>query len=66
MNVSLLVGLGGVFKGVVYVVVKYVVVGVICIVVVEYGRKNVRVNVICLFYSLINIFNVDGYNMFEV
>ena len=62
MNVSSLAGLGGAPKGAAYAAAKHAVAGVTRTAAVEYGRKNVRVNAICPFYSPTNILNVDGYN----
>lgn len=62
LNVSSLAGLGGAPKGAAYAAAKHAVAGVTRTAAVEYGRKNVRVNAICPFYSPTNILNVDGYN----
>lgn len=62
LNVSSLAGLGGAPKGGAYAAAKHAVAGVTRTAAVEYGRKNVRVNAICPFYSPTNILNVDGYN----
>lgn len=52
LNVVLMVGFGGVLKLVVYVVLKYVVVGFMKMVVFEYVCYGICVNVVCLFYSV--------------
>lgn len=65
LNVSSLAGLGGAPKGGAYAAAKHAVAGVTRTAAVEYGRKNVRVNAICPFYSPTNILNVDGYNTKE-
>lgn len=62
LNVSSLAGLGGAPKGGAYAAAKHAVSGVTRTAAIEYGRKNVRVNAICPFYSPTNILNVDGYN----
>ena len=62
LNVSSLAGLGGAPKGGAYAAAKHAVSGVTRTAAVEYGRKNVRVNAICPFYSPTNILNLDGYN----
>ncbi len=62
LNVSSLAGLGGAPKGGAYAAAKHAVSGVTRTAAVEYGRKNIRVNAICPFYSPTNILNVDGYN----
>jgi NAD(P)-dependent dehydrogenase (short-subunit alcohol dehydrogenase family) len=62
LNVSSLAGLGGAPKGGAYAAAKHAVSGITRTAAVEYGRKNVRVNAICPFYSPTNILNVDGYN----
>lgn len=62
LNVSSLAGLGGAPKGAAYAAAKHAVAGVTRTAAVEYGRKNVRVNAICPFYSPTNILNIDGYN----
>ncbi|NDW16520.1 glucose 1-dehydrogenase [Alteromonas genovensis] len=62
LNVSSLAGLGGAPKGAAYAAAKHAVAGITRTAAVEYGRKNVRVNAICPFYSPTNILNVDGYN----
>ena len=62
LNVSSLAGLGGAPKGAAYAAAKHAVAGVTRTAAGEYGRKNVRVNAICPFYSPTNILNVDGYN----
>ena len=65
LNVSSLAGLGGAPKGGAYAAAKHAVAGVTRTAAVEYGRKNVRVNAVCPFYSPTNILNVDGYNTKE-
>jgi len=65
LNVSSLAGLGGAPKGGAYAAAKHAVAGVTRTAAVEYGRKNVRVNAICPFYSPTNILNLDGYNTKE-
>ncbi|MEC8375006.1 MAG: glucose 1-dehydrogenase [Pseudomonadota bacterium] len=62
LNVSSLAGLGGAPKGGAYAAAKHAVSGITRTAAVEYGRKNVRVNAICPFYSPTNILNIDGYN----
>ncbi len=62
LNVSSLAGLGGAPKGGAYAAAKHAVSGITRTAAIEYGRKNVRVNAICPFYSPTNILNVDGYN----
>lgn len=62
LNVSSLAGIGGAPKGSAYSAAKHAVSGITRTAAVEYGRKNVRVNAICPFYSPTNILNVDGYN----
>ncbi|NDV90681.1 glucose 1-dehydrogenase [Alteromonas sp. 345S023] len=62
LNVSSLAGLGGAPKGGAYAAAKHAVAGVTRTAAVEYGRRNIRVNAICPFYSPTNILNVDGYN----
>ena len=62
LNVSSLAGLGGTPKGGAYAAAKHAVSGITRTAAVEYGRKNVRVNAICPFYSPTNILNIDGYN----
>lgn len=62
LNVSSLAGLGGAPKGAAYAAAKHAVAGATRTAAVEYGRKNVRVNAICPFYSPTNILNIDGYN----
>ncbi|MEW9796609.1 SDR family NAD(P)-dependent oxidoreductase [Alteromonas sp. CYL-A6] len=65
LNVSSLAGLGGAPKGAAYAAAKHAVAGVTRTAAVEYGRKNVRVNAICPFYSPTNILNIDGYDSDE-
>lgn len=65
LNVSSLAGLGGAPKGSAYAAAKHAVAGVTRTAAVEYGRRNIRVNAICPFYSPTNILNVDGYNTQE-
>ncbi|GGW89570.1 SDR family NAD(P)-dependent oxidoreductase [Alteromonas halophila] len=65
LNVSSLAGLGGAPKGAAYAAAKHAVVGVTRTAAVEYGRKNVRVNAICPFYSPTNILDMDGYTSKE-
>ena len=65
LNVSSLAGLGGAPKGSAYAAAKHAVVGVTRTAAVEYGRKNVRVNAICPFYSPTNILDMDGYTSKE-
>jgi NAD(P)-dependent dehydrogenase (short-subunit alcohol dehydrogenase family) len=62
LNVSSLAGIGGAPKGGAYAAAKHAVAGVTRTAAVEYGRRNIRVNAICPFYSPTNILNVDGYN----
>ncbi len=65
LNVSSLAGLGGAPKGGAYAAAKHAVAGVTRTGAIEYGRRNIRVNAICPFYSPTNILNVDGYNTQE-
>lgn len=65
LNVSSLAGLGGAPKGAAYAAAKHAVIGVTRTAAVEYGRKNVRVNAICPFYSPTNILDIDGYTSKE-
>lgn len=65
LNVSSLAGLGGAPKGSAYAAAKHAVAGVTRTAAIEYGRRNIRVNAICPFYSPTNILNVDGYNTQE-
>ncbi len=65
LNVSSLAGLGGAPKGAAYAAAKHAVIGVTRTAAVEYGRKNVRVNAICPFYSPTNILDMDGYTSTE-
>ncbi|MBT0588204.1 SDR family NAD(P)-dependent oxidoreductase [Alteromonas oceanisediminis] len=65
LNVSSLAGLGGAPKAGAYVAAKHAVAGLTKTAAVEYGRKNIRVNAICPFFSPTNILNVDGYNTDE-
>ena len=65
LNVSSMAGLGGAPKGGAYVAAKHAVSGLTRTAAIEYGRKNVRVNAICPFYSPTNILNVDGFNTDE-
>lgn len=65
LNVSSLAGLGGAPKAAAYVAAKHAVSGVTRTAAIEYGRKNIRVNAICPFFSPTNILNVDGYNSDE-
>ncbi|WP_026377144.1 SDR family NAD(P)-dependent oxidoreductase [Aestuariibacter salexigens] len=65
LNVSSMAGIGGAPKGAAYAAAKHAVAGLTRTAAVEYGRKNVRVNAICPFYSPTNILNIDGYNTDE-
>lgn len=65
LNVSSLAGIGGAPKGSAYAAAKHAVVGVTRTAAVEYGRKNVRVNAICPFYSPTNILDMEGYTSKE-
>lgn len=62
LNVSSMAGIGGAPKGGAYVAAKHAVAGLTRTAAVEYGRRNIRVNAICPFYSPTNILNVDGFN----
>jgi NAD(P)-dependent dehydrogenase (short-subunit alcohol dehydrogenase family) len=62
LNVSSMAGIGGAPKGGAYAAAKHAVAGITRTAAVEYGKKNVRVNAICPFYSPTNILNVEGYN----
>ncbi|WP_100644674.1 SDR family NAD(P)-dependent oxidoreductase [Alteromonas facilis] len=65
LNVSSMAGLGGAPRGGAYVAAKHAVAGLTRTAAVEYGRKNVRVNAICPYFSPTNILNVDGFNTDE-
>lgn len=62
LNVSSMAGIGGAPKGGAYAAAKHAVAGITRTAAIEYGKKNVRVNAICPFYSPTNILNVEGYN----
>lgn len=61
LNVSSLAGLNGAPKGSAYAASKHAVVGLTRTAAVEYGRKNVRVNAICPFFSPTKIMELEGF-----
>lgn len=56
VNIVLVVGFGVVLKMSIYVVFKYVVIGLIKLVVIEYVKKGICVNVVCLVVIDIDMF----------